>query len=73
MMSDKQYLSPIRIVVSGNDNQFNDFVKVYVDKILQLKPILLKDQKRQQGPLIFDESDNGNPRMSTNGSFRPNV
>ena len=42
-MEDKQYIPPLRVLFAGNDSQFNDFAKVYVEKILQLKPILLKD------------------------------
>lgn len=47
MMEDKQYIPPLRVLFVGNDCQFNDFVKLYVTKILQLKPILLSDQKKQ--------------------------
>ena len=34
MMLDKQYLSPIRVLFVGNDLEFNDFVKIYVEKVL---------------------------------------
>ncbi len=43
MNSDKQYTAPLRILFAGNDSQFNDFVHVYVSKVLQMKPILLRD------------------------------
>ena len=46
MNSDKQYTAPLRILFAGNDSQFNDFVHVYVSKVLQMKPILLRDQER---------------------------
>jgi hypothetical protein len=53
MTLDKQYFAPLRILFSGNDSQFNDFVHVYVEKVLLMKPIL-KDQKRSQEELEPD-------------------
>jgi hypothetical protein len=34
MLQEKQYVAPLRVVVAGNDCQFNDFVTTYVEKIL---------------------------------------
>ena len=34
MMEDKQYIPPLRVLFVGNDCQFNDFVKLYVTKVL---------------------------------------
>ena len=34
MQQEKTYMPPVRVLFVGDDQQFNDFVKLYVEQVL---------------------------------------
>ena len=54
MQVEKTYMPPIRVLFVGDDQQFNDFVQLYVEKVLQIKNNL-KNENDEDGEEMADE------------------
>ena len=40
MQQVKQYVPPVKVLFMGDDESFNDFLKLYVEQVLQISPVL---------------------------------
>ena len=49
---EKSYLPPVRVLFIGDDQQFNDFVKLYVEQVLQIQANLIEEEPEE----IFDDA-----------------
>ena len=74
MQQEKSYMPPVRVLFIGDDQQFNDFVKLYVEQVLQIQANLLEDEINSEDHDEFDSSANlqiNNGRQSS--VRRPNT
>ena len=57
MQVEKSYMPPIRVLFVGDDQQFNDFVQLYVEKVLQIKNNLKNENEDEvnQDDIIAEE------------------
>lgn len=67
---EKSYLPPVRVLFVGDDQTFNDFVKVYVEQVLQIQANLVEDDNELfSDDDVFDLNDSGanNAQVRDNG------
>lgn len=71
MQVEKSYMPPIRVLFVGDDQQFNDFVQLYVEKVLQIKNNLKNEDEVNQDEVIAEEFvENNASRMRQTTSAR---
>ena len=60
MQQEKSYMPPVRVLFIGDDQQFNDFVRLYVEHVLNIHLNIKKgidDQESAQGSEFESDSD----------------
>ena len=56
MQQEKNYMPPVRVLFAGDDQQFNDFIKLYVEQVLLIQANLaVDDEVRSDAGSEFDD------------------